>query len=76
MTPQLRQLEQIFNTVDHVKDGDVITLDYLPDTGTLINLNGKLLGIVQGIAFNRALLKIWLGNEPVQKNLKKAMLGS
>jgi hypothetical protein len=75
LTSQLKQMEQIFNTVDHVKIDDVITIDYLPATGTQINLNGKLLGIVLGPEFYRALLKIWLGNEPVQVDLKKAMLG-
>jgi hypothetical protein len=75
LTSQIKQMEQIFNTVDHVKIDDVITIDYLPDTGTQIYLNGKLLGIVLGPEFYRALLKIWLGNEPVQRDLKKAMLG-
>jgi hypothetical protein len=75
LASQIRQMEQIFNTVDHVKIDDVITIDYLPDTGTQIYLNGKLLGIVLGPEFNRALLKVWLGTEPVQRDLKKAMLG-
>jgi len=75
LASQIKQMEQIFNTVDHVKIGDVITIDYLPGTGTQINLNGKLLGIVLGAEFNRALLKVWLGNDPVQPDLKKAMLG-
>jgi hypothetical protein len=75
LASQIRQMEQIFNTVDHVKIDDVISIDYLPATGTQINLNGKLLGIVLGAEFNRALLKVWLGDEPVQRDLKKAMLG-
>lgn len=75
LSPQLKQMDQIFGTVDHVKVDDVITLDYLPGTGTRINLNGRPLGTIPGIEFNRALLKIWLGNVPVQADLKKAMLG-
>ena len=75
LAPPIKQMEQIFSTVDHVKIDDVITYDYLPGTGTQIYLNGKLLGIVPGAEFNRALLRIWLGNEPVQRDLKKAMLG-
>ena len=51
------------------------TFDYLPGTGTQISLNGRLLGTIAGVDFNRALLRIWLGNVPVQADLKKAMLG-
>ena len=30
---------------------------------------------LEGEAFNQALLRIWLGDAPVQADLKKAMLG-
>lgn len=75
LSAQLKQMDQLFSTVDHVKVDDVITIDYLPGTGTRITLSGKPLGTIPGIEFNRALLKIWLGNTPVQADLKKAMLG-
>jgi hypothetical protein len=32
-------------------------------------------GLVEGAEVNRAVLKIWLGDDPVEKSLKKAMLG-
>ena len=57
-----------------VKEGDVIVLD-LSSTGTQVNLNGKLLGVIEGAAFNQALLRVWLGGNPVDAQLKKAMLG-
>ncbi|MBI4807983.1 MAG: chalcone isomerase family protein [Nitrosomonadales bacterium] len=72
---QLKQMAQIFNAVKEVKPGDVITLDYLPASGTQIGVNGTARGTIAGAAFNRALLKIWLGNKPVQVDLKKEMLG-
>jgi long-chain acyl-CoA synthetase len=75
LAPQLKQMDQLFETVDHVKVDDVIAIDYLPAVGTQISLNGRLLGTIAGIDFYRALLKIWLGNVPVQADLKKAMLG-
>ena len=75
LAPQLKQMDQMFEAVDHVKVDDVINIDYLPGAGTQISLNGRLLGTIAGIDFNRALLKIWLGNAPVQADLKKAMLG-
>ena len=57
-----------------VKEGDVILLDYTA-AGTQVSLNGKALGVVEGAAFNQALLRVWLGGNPVDASLKKAMLG-
>ena len=55
--------------------GSVIQLDYLPGTGTQVWLNHRLAGSFAGEVFNRALLKIWLGDHPVQQSLKAALLG-
>ena len=75
LDPQIRQMAQIFDAVKEVKPGDVITLDYSPVSGTQIGVNGTARGTIVGTTFNRALLKIWLGNKPVQGDLKKEMLG-
>ena len=57
-----------------VKEGNVVTLDFV-DGATSIGFNGAAKGTIPGEAFNRALTKIWLGDKPVQADLKKAMLG-
>lgn len=75
LQPQLKELTAIFHAVKTVKEGDVVALDYLPDSGTQINVNGVLRGNIAGAVFNRALFKIWLGDKPAQPNLKKEMLG-
>ncbi len=75
MKAQLKQMADIFNEIGEAKQGDIITLDYRPAGGTQIGLNGKVYGTIAGAVFKRALLKIWLGNKPVQDDLKKAMLG-
>lgn len=75
LNAQIRQMAQIFESVKEVKPGDIIMLDYLPASGTRITVNGTERGVIAGAAFNRALLKIWLGNNPVQDDLKKGMLG-
>ena len=72
---QLKQMAQIFDALKKVRPGDVITLDYLPASGTQISVNGTARCTIAGAAFNRALLRIWLGSRPVQDDLKKAMLG-
>lgn len=72
---QISQIEQIFESVGEVKPNDIIMLDYLPASGTRITVNGTERGIIAGAEFNRALLRIWLGINPVQDDLKKGMLG-
>lgn len=73
--PQMKQLEGIFNALKTAKSGDAILLDYLPDAGTRITVNGEVKGTIPGEEFNRALLRIWLGEQPADAALKKAMLG-
>lgn len=75
LAAQLKQMAEIFNAVKEVKPGDVITLDYLPVSGTQISVNGAARGTIAGAAFNKAVLKIWLGSKPAQEDLKKGMLG-
>lgn len=75
MDADLKQMAQIFEAVGEVKEGDVITLDYLPGSGTQISVNDAARGTIAGATFNRALLRIWLGSKPAQESLKKAMLG-
>lgn len=59
-----------------VKKGDVINLNFIPTTGTSVVINGKSMGSIEGDDFFIALLKLWLGDEPADSDLKQAMLGS
>lgn len=73
--PQIKALEDIFNAVKAAKTGDIIRLDFIPGTGTVVTVNGAVKGQVAGAEFNRALLRIWLGEQPADSDLKRAMLG-
>ena len=67
---------EMFASMDKVKKGDVITLDWVPGTGTVSSLNGKQIGeSMPDIAFYNAVLRIWLGDNPVQNDLKRGLLG-
>jgi len=57
-----------------VKEGDVLTMDF-SDGATQVALNGEAGGTIHGEAFNIALTRIWIGDRPVHRNLKKALLG-
>lgn len=59
-----------------VSAGTVIHLNYGPGLGTRVSVNGRFLGTIPGEAFNRAMLRIWLGNDPAEGNLKRALLGA
>jgi len=70
----LKKFYEIFGALPSVNKGDIILLDYVPGVGTKVIVNGAERGLVEGAEINRAILKIWLGNEPVQKDLKKDLL--
>jgi len=72
--PQTDQLVSIMKGFGEVKEGNVVTLDFV-DGATRIALNGQPRGSIAGEPFNQALTKIWLGDKPVQSDLKRAMLG-
>lgn len=72
--PQADQLVSIMKSFGEVKEGTVVTLDFV-DGQTRIAQNGQARGAVAGEVFNQALMRIWLGDKPVQADLKKAMLG-
>jgi hypothetical protein len=70
------ELTAIMTALQSAKEGDVIALDWLPGTGTRVVLNGEPKGkAIAGEDFYRALLRIWLGQNPVSGALKKALLG-
>jgi Chalcone isomerase-like len=71
---QTDQLVSIMKSFGEVKEGNVVTLDFVEGT-TQIGFNGASRGSIAGEPFNRALIKVWLGDKPVQADLKKAMLG-
>ena len=75
LEPQMKQLEGIFAAVKAAKTGDAIVLDYVPGNGTRVVVNGETKGTIPGDDFNRALLRIWLGEQPADGALRKAMLG-
>jgi len=71
---QTDQMVATMKAFNDVKEGNVVTLDFV-DGATKIGFNGAAKASIGGEAFNAALMKVWLGENPVQADLKKAMLG-
>ena len=68
-------LSAIMLPLGAAKKGDVVALDYLPNAGAQVVMNGRAVGLpVPGHDLYRALLRIWLGDAPVDVNLKRALL--
>ena len=71
---QQEQMVTVMKGFGDVKEKDVVSIDYF-NGATHILLNGQSKATIPGDAFNAALTKVWLGEKPVQADLKKAMLG-
>jgi hypothetical protein len=59
-----------------MKKGDVIQLTIVPGSGTQVALNGEAKGTIDGDDFGRALLLVWLGDQPPSDGLKQGLLGT
>jgi len=76
LEPRAKQLAAIMVAMKEAKKGMRITLDWVPAAGTQVTVEGKPAGApIPGEDFYRALLRIWLGENAVQADLKKALLG-
>jgi hypothetical protein len=71
LTDRLQKLTGMFPAV---VDGDLLVLTYVPGKGTAVSVKGAEKGVIEGKDFADALFAVWLGNNPVQEDLKKALL--
>ncbi|MDR3002675.1 MAG: chalcone isomerase family protein [Acidovorax sp.] len=76
----LEQMEALSQAIARLpaglRRGDLLTLDWIPGTGTVIEHNQRpVVQPIQDIAFYNALLNIWLGEQPADPRLKTALLG-
>jgi hypothetical protein len=74
--PGTIKLAEVFSARKKLVAGDAFFVDYVPGQGTTIVVNGKALNDpIKEPEFFAALLRIWLGNSPADRNLKTALLG-
>lgn len=61
---------------DEIKRGDVFELTYNPtDSSVWVVKNGEFKGKVPGFDFKKVFFGIWLGDNPVDEELKNSLLG-
>lgn len=74
--PKLNELLALMRTFGEVKKGTSINIDLLP-SGVRIAMNGQPKGdVAADEAFCAAVLRNWLGSNPVDGDLKKSLLGA
>lgn len=73
---QLLKMGEMFSTVSELKKGDVLTTDWIPGVGTVFQQNGKKIAEpMADVGFYNAILRIWLGEKPIDTKLKPLLLG-
>lgn len=73
---RVERLNAMLEKIGTVQRKDLINLDYLPDKGLVLSVNGKVSGEpLPGADLYGAILKVFLGDRPVDKRLKAGMLG-
>jgi Chalcone isomerase-like len=76
LIPGVMRMSQVFSDHKMLRKGETFTLDWVPGTGTVLTVKGR----VEGDPFKEkeffdALMRIWLGNKPADWRLKDALLG-
>ena len=74
--PGTVRMGAIFSAKKRLSSGESFSVDWLPGTGTVVRINGKVTGEpVPEPEFYNGLLRIWLGQSPADPLLKDALLG-
>ena len=73
---RMDRFDELITAVGKVKKGDVVNLDLLPGRGLVFSLNGVVRGSpIPGDDLSAALLRIFIGDHPVDVALKAGLLG-
>src|SRR5262249_8399931 len=67
------RLQKLIGWFPAVVKGDEIVLTYVPGKGTSVTAKGQAKGVIEGKDFADALFMVWLGANPVQEDLKRAL---
>jgi hypothetical protein len=69
------RLDRFAGMIPDAEKGDELAFTYVPGKGTVVSAKGAEKGVIEGKDFADALFSVWLGANPVQEDLKKALLG-
>lgn len=73
---QMETLQANLKAIGEAKEGSVIYFEFTPEAGTRILVDGQQKGsAIKGGDFFTAVLRVWIGDEPVDPGLKKGLVG-
>ncbi len=76
LIPGLIRMSQLFSDHKKLVVGDTFSIDWVPGTGTLVTVKGKVeADPFKEAEFFKALMSIWLGSTPADWKLKDGLLG-
>lgn len=76
LIPGVLRMSQVFSTHKQLKAGESFLIDWVPGSGTVLTIKGKVEGEpFKEPEFFNALMRIWLGKNPADWQLKEALLG-
>ena len=77
LNDRLSTLDARLRALGQVADGDVIDLDFVPASGLLIAINGRIrVAPISGADLYEAVMQVFLGERPVDAKLKAGLLGT
>ncbi|HEY8153984.1 MAG TPA: chalcone isomerase family protein [Myxococcota bacterium] len=76
LKPQIATLLANLEAIGTAREGDAVYFEFTPGAGTRILVNGQQKGsAIPGVELFTAVLRNWLGEEPVDARLKNELLG-
>lgn len=77
LQPRLNRLAAGLRAAGEVEEDSIVKLEYFPNVGTVVSYkNQVIVKDLPGEDFYRALMRIWLGESPVDRTLKSKLLGA
>lgn len=75
--PATSRLIEIFSGKSFVEEGHTFAMEFVPGKGTQFFIQGEAQGQpIDDAEFFQMILRIWLGNDPVDMRLKEGLLGN
>ena len=73
---RIDQFDHTIDLIGKLNKGDVVNLDFMPARGLVLSVNGVVKGQpIPGEDLYAGILKIFIGEQPVDKKLKAGLLG-
>jgi hypothetical protein len=76
LAPLEGRMERLHQAYQDVRPGDRYALTYVPGRGLELALNGTPLAVIEGEDFARVYFSIWIGERPIDRGLRSALLGA